>query len=61
LCYARVDEALARYRMIHDELLQVYLSRILAQALGLEHYEWLSYSYIASDSPEEHPDVIAVE
>ena len=44
-----------------DELLQGNLSRMLAEALGLEHYEWLSYSYIASDSPEDHPDVIEVE
>lgn len=43
-----------------DELLEVNASRMLAQALGLEHYEWLSYTYIASDSPDDHPDVIEV-
>ena len=42
------------------ELLKVKVSRILAHALGLEHYEWLSYEYIASDDPDDHPDVIEV-
>jgi hypothetical protein len=43
-----------------DELLAANRSRLLAQALGLEHYEWLAYDYIASDSPDDHPDVIEV-
>ena len=43
-----------------DELLEVNPSRLLAQALGLEHYEWLSYNYISSDSPDDHPGVIEV-
>ena len=43
-----------------DELLEVNPSRLLGQALGLEHYEWLSYNYISSDSPDDHPGVIAV-
>jgi len=43
-----------------DELLEVNASTLLAQALGLEHYEWLSYDYIASDSPDDHPDVTEV-
>lgn len=43
-----------------DELLAMNRSRLLAQALGLEHYEWLAYDYLASDSPDDHPDVIEV-
>jgi len=43
-----------------DELLELKLSRLLAQALGLEHYDWLAYDYIASDSPDDHPDVTEV-
>ena len=43
-----------------DELLQVNPSRLLAQAIGLAHYEWLAYDYIASDAPEDHPDVLEV-
>ena len=43
-----------------DELLAVNRSRLFAQAVGLEHYEWLSYDYIVSDSPDDHPDVIEV-
>jgi hypothetical protein len=43
-----------------DELLQVNPTRLLAQALGLAHYEWLAYDYIASDAPEDHPDVLEV-
>ena len=33
---------------------------MLAQALGLQHYEWLSYDYIASESPDDYPGVIEV-
>jgi len=43
-----------------DELLGANTSRILAEALGLEHYEWLAYDYLASDSPEDHPDATEV-
>ena len=43
-----------------DELMEVNASRMFAQVLGLEHYEWLSYNYIASDSPDDHPDVTEV-
>ena len=43
-----------------DELLSMNPSRLLAEALGLEHYEWLAYDYIASDRPEDHPGVIEV-
>ena len=43
-----------------DELLKVRTSRMLAQALGLEHYDWLAYDYIASDGPDDHPDVTEV-
>jgi len=43
-----------------DELLKVKSSRLLAQALGLQHYDWLAYDYIASDSPDNHPDVTEV-
>jgi hypothetical protein len=31
-----------------DELLALNRSRLLAQVLGLEHYEWLAYDYLAS-------------
>lgn len=43
-----------------DELLAMNRPRLFAQALVLEHYEWLSYDYIASDSPDDHPGVIEV-
>jgi len=43
-----------------DELLELKPSRLLANALGLEHYDWLAYDYIASDSPDDHPDVTEV-
>lgn len=43
-----------------DELLGANTSRILAEALGLEHYEWLSYDYVATDGPDDHPGVIEV-
>jgi len=43
-----------------NELLEVKSSRLLAQALGLEHYDWLAYDYIVSDSPDDHPDVTEV-
>jgi hypothetical protein len=46
-----------------DELFEVEPSKLLAQALGLEHYDWVSYDYIVSDfheSPEDHADVTEV-
>ena len=43
-----------------DELLELKPSRLLAQALGLEHFDWLSYDYMASDSPDDHPGVTEV-
>lgn len=43
-----------------DELLELKLSRLFAQVVGLEHFDWLSYDYIASDSPDDHPNVIEV-
>lgn len=51
-------------RLMHpkeiDELFELNRPRLFAQAIGLEHYEWLSYDYLASDSPDDHPDVIEV-
>jgi hypothetical protein len=43
-----------------DEVIEVRVSRIFAEAIGLEHYEWLAYDSIASDSPDDHPDVTEV-
>ena len=43
-----------------DELMEINAPRLLAQALGLEHYEWLAYDYIATDGLDEHPDVTEV-
>jgi hypothetical protein len=43
-----------------DELMEVKTSRMLAQVLGLKHYDWLAYDYIASDSRDDHPDVTEV-
>ncbi len=45
-----------------DELFEAEPSKLFAQALGLEHYDWLSFDYTASrlDSPEDHIDVIQV-
>jgi hypothetical protein len=46
-----------------DELFEAEPSKLLAQALGLEHYDWLAYDYIARDfhdSPENHTDVTEV-
>jgi len=46
-----------------DELFESEPSKLLAQALGLEHYDWLAYDYIARDfhgSPQDHPDVTEV-
>ena len=46
-----------------DELFEAEPSKLLAQALGLEHYDWLAYDYIDRDfhdSSEDHPDVTEV-
>lgn len=46
-----------------DELFDVEASKLLAQALGLEHYDWLSFNYVADDllgSSRSHDDVIQV-
>ena len=46
-----------------DELIEGSPSRVLAEALGLEHYEWLSHEYLSADfedAPEDHPDVTEV-
>jgi hypothetical protein len=46
-----------------DEVFEVEASKLLAQALRLEHYDWLSYDYIArdrGDSPDESSDVTEV-
>ena len=36
---------------------------MFAEAVGLEHYEWLSYETLSGDfedAPDEHPDVTEV-
>jgi hypothetical protein len=46
-----------------DDLFEAEPSRLLAQALGLEHYYWFCYNDMASDfheSPEDHTDVTEV-
>src|SRR5215212_8892857 len=43
-----------------DELLELKPARLLAQALGLEHYDWLAYDYLASELPSDHPGVTEV-
>ena len=46
-----------------DEVLNAEPSKIFAQAIGLEHYEWLSFDYISrdlSEAPENHPDIMRV-
>jgi hypothetical protein len=46
-----------------DELFEAESAKLLAQALGLEHYEWLSYDYVAGSfhaSPGDFPGVIEV-
>jgi len=47
-----------------DELFEAEPSKLLAQALGLEHYDWLAYDYIARDfhdSPESQADITEVK
>ena len=46
-----------------DEVSDIEPSKVFAQAVGLEHFEWLSYDYMARDyaeSPEDHTDVTEV-
>ena len=46
-----------------DELFEAEPSRLFAQAVGLVHYDWLAYDYMARDfheSPENHGDVTEV-
>jgi len=46
-----------------DELFEAEPAKLLAEALGLEHYDWLSYDYMAADfqdAPDDHPDVTEV-
>ena len=46
-----------------DELFEAEPSKLLAQALGLEHYDWLAYDYMArdfQDSADDHSDVTEV-
>lgn len=46
-----------------DELFDAEPSKQFAQAIGLEHYDWLDYEHIARDfreSPEGHPGVTEV-
>ena len=43
-----------------DELMEINAPRLLAQALGLEHCEWLAYDYIATDGLDDHPDATEV-
>ncbi|HSY16964.1 MAG TPA: hypothetical protein VK815_01455 [Candidatus Acidoferrales bacterium] len=46
-----------------DDLFETEPSKLLARALGLEHYDWLSYEYMEADfteSPEDYPEVTEV-
>jgi hypothetical protein len=53
-------------RWLHPEeadLFEVEPSKLFAQALGLEHYDWLAYDYMETDfheSPEDFPEVTEV-
>jgi hypothetical protein len=43
-----------------DELFEEEPAKIFAKAVGLKHYEWLSYDYMESnfhDSPQDYPGV----
>ena len=47
-----------------DELFEAEPSKVFAMAIGLEHYEWLNYDYMAAnfhESPEDYLGVIEVE
>jgi hypothetical protein len=46
-----------------DELFEADPSKLFAQALGLAHYDWLSYDYVAHnihDSPKDFSGVVEV-
>lgn len=46
-----------------DEVYDAEPSKQFAAAVGLEHYDWLSYEYLArdfEDSPDAHPEVTKV-
>lgn len=43
-----------------DELIELNPARVLIQALGVENADWLSYDYLASDGPDDHPGVTEV-
>jgi len=46
-----------------DELFEAEPAKLLAQAIGLEHYDWLAYDYVARsfhDSPGDFPGMIEV-
>ena len=54
-------------RQLHPKDLDDHLgaepSKLFAQVLGLEHFDWLSYDHMARDfdsSPEDHTDVAKV-
>ena len=47
-----------------DELFESEPSKLFAQAVGLEHYDWLAYDYIARDfheSPDEFRHVTKIQ
>lgn len=46
-----------------DALFESEPAKLFAQAMGLEHYDWLAYDYMANDyseSPEDFPEVTEV-
>lgn len=46
-----------------DELFEAEASKLFAQAMGLEHYDWLAYDFLVWDfkeSPGKYADVIEV-
>jgi len=46
-----------------DGLFEAEPAKLFAQALGLEHYDWLAYDYVAGsfhNSPRDFPEVIKV-
>lgn len=46
-----------------QELFAAEPAKLFAQAIGLEHYDWLSYDYMEADfseSPEDFPEVTEV-
>lgn len=46
-----------------EDLFEAEPSKMFAQALGLEHYDWLSYGYMDQDfqdSPEDYPEITEV-